>query len=73
MPNIKMKRVENPNPKTQSIMRLGADIPLFNGKGDLNYVCSSCQKILLKNLENAQQFPNLVVGCFTCGSVSEMP
>jgi DNA-directed RNA polymerase subunit RPC12/RpoP len=72
MPDRVMKVIPELKEGGRSVIQLTRDYPLFIGEGDLNFICGTCSKILLKNLEDGQA-GNMVFVCFICGAFNEAP
>jgi hypothetical protein len=45
-----MNVITEPSQDTRAVRHLTADMPLFTGEGQTNYVCGNCATILLKQM-----------------------
>jgi DNA-directed RNA polymerase subunit RPC12/RpoP len=70
MAKIRMQRVENPDPKTMTIIEC-AVTPAIKGDGDTDYSCSGCSKTLLRKV-GYRQLQKIVFKCPHCGAYSQI-
>lgn len=67
-----LKLVDKPAHKSRAVIHSRGILPLFEGKGNTNYLCGRCGIVLVKN---AWKFSlsNIVIECPTCQSFNEFP
>lgn len=73
MANVKMKEVPVIAVKGRSVVVPRFVGPAIKGSGDINYLCSSCDEVLLENVTHKQVGANIVVKCAKCGKYNEIP
>jgi DNA-directed RNA polymerase subunit RPC12/RpoP len=72
MPTRKAKVIPEPAEGTRSVMFTAKQVPLIRDEGDLNYVCGSCDFVLVKDANQEQLVVDIVVKCPKCGSFNEI-
>lgn len=64
--------MNNPDPKTQSILNLSFVGAAFKGDGDTNFNCGSCGTTLLEKVGKSQ-FSNIIIRCGKCQTYNALP
>jgi hypothetical protein len=71
MPQIKMSRASPRILRTRPVIASPPDEPLVRGRGDIDYVCAGCDRVIAKNIKPGE-IKNLVFECSGCGTENQI-
>jgi hypothetical protein len=72
MPQIKMSHARPRVVKTCPVIASPPDEPLVRGKGDTDYICAGCDRVIAEKIVLGE-IKNLVFECSSCGTSNEVP